>query len=117
MIRLSSLGVVGSLVLAGGPATAQEVVEIDMELGRTIIDSEYRSLYSGRAVVDWDRGLLYGDDREEPEGIMVFSLATSPPYQRRAASCGADRTTRTRGSGPCAPRMAASQSTHPVGTA
>lgn len=76
MLRLSSLGVVGSLVLAGGMATAQEIVEIDMESGRAIIDSEYRSLYSGRAVVDWDRGLLYGDDNEEPEGIMVFSLKT-----------------------------------------
>ena len=55
---------------------AQEIVEIDLEAGRTIIDDEYRSLYGGRVAVDWNRGLLYGDDREEPDGFMVFSLKT-----------------------------------------
>ena len=75
MLRSSFFGVFGSVILASS-AGAQEVVEIDLEAGRTIIDSEYRSLYSGRVAVDWKRGLLYGDDDEEPEGIMVFSLET-----------------------------------------
>ena len=75
MPRLSLLGAL-TLTVFTGAVGAQEIVEIDLEAGRTIIDDEYRSLYGGRVAVDWTRGLLYGDDRQEPDGFMVFSLVT-----------------------------------------
>ena len=59
MPRLSLLGALTPAVLAVS-VSAQEIVEIDLEAGRTIIDDEYRSLYGGRVAVDWNRGLLYG---------------------------------------------------------
>lgn len=74
MLRLSLLGALGVIAVTSGSLRAQEIVEIDTETGRTIIDDEWRSMYFGLTAVDWDRGLLYVDDREEPEGIMVFSL-------------------------------------------
>ena len=44
--------------------------------GRTIIDDQWRSMGSIILAVDHDRGILYVNDAEEPEGIMAFSLAT-----------------------------------------
>ena len=76
MPRLSILGAALALIAAGSDVHAQEVVKIDTESGRTIIDDEWRSMYRGLAAVDWDRKLLYVSDREEPDGIMVFSLET-----------------------------------------
>ena len=76
MPRLSFLGAALALIAAGSDVHAQEVVKIDTESGRTIIDDEWRSMYRGLAAVDWDRKLLYVSDREEPDGIMVFSLET-----------------------------------------
>ena len=76
MPRLSLLGAALALVASGSNVHAQEVVKIDTESGRTIIDDEWRSMYRGLAAVDWDRKLLYVGDREEPDGIMVFSLET-----------------------------------------
>lgn len=58
------------------PARPQHVVEIDYSAGRTIIDHEWRAMNSDDAMPDWDRGRLYVRDREEPDGIMVFSLET-----------------------------------------
>ena len=76
MPRLSFLGAALALIAAGSDVHAQEVVKIDTESGRTIIDDEWRSMYRGLAAVDWNRKLLYVSDREEPDGIMVFSLET-----------------------------------------
>ncbi len=76
MPRLSLLGATFALIAAGSNVHAQEIVEIDAESGRTIIDDEWRSMYRGLSAVDWDRKLLYVSDREEPDGIMVFSLET-----------------------------------------
>ena len=58
------------------PAEAQQALEIDFDSGRTILDNEFRSLGAHLVAVDWDSGILYADDDEEPEGIMVFSLKT-----------------------------------------
>ena len=44
--------------------------------GRTIIDDQWRSMGSVTLAVDHDRGILYVNDAEEPEGIMAFSLST-----------------------------------------
>ncbi|MCY4573578.1 MAG: hypothetical protein OXF01_12345, partial [Gemmatimonadetes bacterium] len=66
----------GLVLLAGPVASAQQIVEIDLEAGRTIIDDEWRSMYTGMIAVDWDRDILYVEDDEEPEGIMAFSLET-----------------------------------------
>lgn len=64
------------LLLLPPVAGAQQIVEIDLEAGRTIIDDEWRSMYTGLIAVDWDGGILYAEDDEEPEAIMVFSLET-----------------------------------------
>ena len=69
MPRLSLLVAALVLVAAGSNVHAQEVVKIDTESGRTIIDDEWRSMYRGLAAVDWDRKLLYVSDREELDGI------------------------------------------------
>lgn len=61
-------------VLAASPAGAQQIVEVDYEAGRTILDSEWRSMRMAPVVVDWDRARFYVRDAEEPDGIMVFSL-------------------------------------------
>ena len=69
-----------SLLLAAlavaAPGTAQQVVEIDYSTGRTIIDDEWRAMASRPVTADWDAGRLYVKDREEPDGIMIFSLET-----------------------------------------
>lgn len=61
-------------VPAGG--SAQQIVEIDYSVGRTIIDDEWRAINPAEVVTDWTRGLLYVQDKEEPDGVMVFSLET-----------------------------------------
>lgn len=68
--------VVGLGLLVAPSAGAQQALEIDFERGRTIIDSQFRALGAHLAVVDWDGGVLYAHDAEEPEGIMAFSLDT-----------------------------------------
>ena len=52
-------------------------MEIDSEAGRIVLaDTLYRSMIPATAVVDWSSRVVYVRDREEPEGIMVFSLNT-----------------------------------------
>lgn len=61
----------------GAPAAAaQQILEVDLSTGRTIIDDQWRSMGSIVLAVDHDRGILYVNDAEEPEGIMAFSLST-----------------------------------------
>ena len=67
--------VAGLTALLAPAVNAQQVLEIDFTVGRTIIDDEWRSMSSPMAV-DWDRNILYVADDEEPEGIMAFSLET-----------------------------------------
>ena len=74
-MKLTRILAVG-MAFAAPAAGAQQIVEIDLEAGRTIIDDEWRSMYSGLIAVDWDRDILYVEDDEEPEGIMTFSLET-----------------------------------------
>ncbi len=57
------------------PVQAQQVVEIDFAVGRTILDDELnRFMDPYRVAVDWGRSIFYVHDSEEPEGIMAFSL-------------------------------------------
>ena len=76
MLRPPLLSTFGLILATGGLADAQQVLEIDFEGGRTIIDDEWRAMYSHLTAVDWDRNVLYVRDAEEPEGIMAFSLET-----------------------------------------
>ena len=76
MPRPTLLCIVAVAVLPAPPANAQQIVEIDFDSGRTIIDDEWRAMYSGIVAVDWERNILYVDDNEEPDGIMAFSLET-----------------------------------------
>ena len=55
---------------------AQQVVEVDYSAGRTILDDEWRAINPAEVITDWTHGLLYAQDKEEPNGIMVFSLET-----------------------------------------
>ena len=66
------LAVLATPALSG----AQQILEIDHSVGRTIIHDEWRAMRPSNLGTDWDRNLLYVHDREEPEGIMVFSLET-----------------------------------------
>lgn len=63
-----------AVLLAASTGKAQQVLEIDFESGRTVIDSEQRGIYS--TVIDHERSILYAYDLEEPEGVMAFSLDT-----------------------------------------
>lgn len=62
--------------LCAPAAAAQQILEVDLSAGRTNIDDEWRSMGSVVLAVDHDRGILYVNDAEEPEGIMAFSLST-----------------------------------------
>ncbi len=76
MSRPTLLWIVALAILPAPAANAQQVLEIDFDTGRTIIDDEWRAMYSGIVAVDWKRNILYVDDNQEPEGIMAFSLET-----------------------------------------
>ena len=66
----------GAALASAPTATAQHILEVDLSAGRTIIDDEWRSMGSAILAVDHERGMLYVNDAEEPEGIMAFSLVT-----------------------------------------
>lgn len=68
------LRIVALAILPAAAADAQQILDIDFDAGRTIIDDEWRAMYSGIVAVDWERNILYVDDNQEPEGIMAFSL-------------------------------------------
>ncbi|MDE2677954.1 MAG: hypothetical protein OXI76_08620, partial [Gemmatimonadota bacterium] len=58
-------------------STAQQVLEVDYETERVVIDDPYqRSLALDMLAIDHARGILYVEDREELEGVMSFSLLT-----------------------------------------
>ena len=74
MARPTTSLVVALLVAPG--AGAQQASEIDITVGRTILEDEWRGLGYYLIAVDWARGVLYVHDDEEPDGVMVFSLET-----------------------------------------
>ena len=55
-------------------AQAGQVLEIDYDAGRVVIDDESRGITS--LSIDHERGILYVRDYEEPEGVLAFSLDT-----------------------------------------
>ena len=59
---------------AASTGAAQQVLEIDYDAGRTVIDDEQRGIYN--TLIDHERSILYAYDTEEPEGVMAFSLDT-----------------------------------------
>ena len=68
---------VGLFFLVPSPASSQQVVEIDFTRGRTIIDDPWnRDMRVDDLAIDWNRGVFYVTDSEEPNGVMVFSLET-----------------------------------------
>ena len=92
-VRALCIGVVAVWGSFTGPpgapaATAQQVIEIDLGAGRTIIDEQWRSMGSRVLALDRDRGILYVNDDEEPEGIMAFSLATGERIRTMLARRG-----------------------------
>ena len=63
-------------LVAAPDAGAQQILQIDYSVGRTIMHDEWRAMKYHNLAADWDRNLLYVHDNEEPDGIMVFSLET-----------------------------------------
>lgn len=63
-----------AVLFAASAGTAQQVLEIDYDAGRTVIDDEQRGIYN--TLIDHERSILYAYDTEEPEGVMAFSLDT-----------------------------------------
>lgn len=76
MLRPLLFRTFGLILATSGTGVAQQVLEIDFEAGRTIIDDEWRSMRSHLMAIDWDRDVFHVRDAEEPEGIMAFSLET-----------------------------------------
>ena len=74
-MRALTFLMIAGLVVAPG-AGAQQILEIDYSVGRTIIQDEWRAMRHHNLGADWNRNLLYVHDNEEPDGIMVFSLET-----------------------------------------
>ncbi|MDE2653480.1 MAG: hypothetical protein OXI71_06635 [Gemmatimonadota bacterium] len=66
------------LALVGPPrASAQQVLEVDYDTERVVIDDPYqRALATDMLAIDHGRGILYVEDLEELEGVMSFSLLT-----------------------------------------
>ena len=62
-------------VWTGEGVGAQQILEIDYDAGRVVIDDEWRSI-RWESSIDHERGIVYVRDDEEPEGIMAFSLET-----------------------------------------
>lgn len=69
----STLTVLAALA-AASTVSAQQVLEIDYGAGRVLIDDDSRAIYDSS--IDHQRAILYLQDMEEPEGVMVFSLDT-----------------------------------------
>jgi hypothetical protein len=72
-VRMAVLAAALTPVAAAG---GQQVVEIDFANGRDVINDELRAIHLSPIAIDHGRGALYVRDREEPNGIMVFSLET-----------------------------------------
>ena len=63
-------------LVAVPPGHAQQVLEIDLESGRTVISDDHRAMHLSPLAVDHSRGIIYVRDLEEPDGIIAFSLET-----------------------------------------
>ena len=74
-LAMSTLTAAGLSVWTGCGEGAQQVLEIDYDAGRVVIDDEMRSI-RWESSIDHERGIVYVRDDEEPEGIMAFSLET-----------------------------------------
>ena len=76
-MRVAPILAAVAMALGATAAGAQQVLEIDTEAGRVIIDDEWRAIRTiGDMPLDRTRAILYANDDEEPEGVMAFSLAT-----------------------------------------
>ena len=63
-----------AVFLAAHAGTAQQVLEIDYDAGRAVINDQERAFY--QTAIDHERAVLYLYDLEEPEGVMAFSMVT-----------------------------------------
>ena len=87
MMRMPLTVLVAAGLATGGTVEAQQVLVIDYDSGRIVLDDEWRAFYSGSAI-DHERGVLYVHDDEEPQGIMAFSLETGAHLRTYLASTG-----------------------------
>ena len=70
MVAVLTFGMVGAV------ASAQQVLEIDFANGRDVINDDMRAVIPWQVAIDHLWGALYVRDLEEPDGVMVFSLAS-----------------------------------------
>ena len=70
------LGVACGFRYGSSSLHAQEVVEIDFLEERVVLEDSTRAMSHTRMAVDPVRGVLYVEDREEPRGVISFSLHT-----------------------------------------
>lgn len=77
-MRASPLIVAAVTASLATPLAAQQVLEADPDAGRTVIGGPFRaiSLSPPTVGISHDEKTVYLLDDEEPEGMMVFSLAT-----------------------------------------
>lgn len=69
--------VAATAALAMAPlGSAQQLLEIDFENGRAVIDDDFRAIRFSPVAFDHARRAIYVRDLEEPDGIMVFSIET-----------------------------------------
>ena len=84
---ISALAALSLPLWTGGCADTGQILEIDYDAGRLVIDDEWRSI-RWESSIDHERGIVYVRDDEEPEGIMAFSLETGEWIRTYMVSTG-----------------------------
>lgn len=74
--RVCGLIAVLTTPMVGTVASAQQVLEIDFANGRDVINDDMRAVIPWQVAIDHLWGALYVRDLEEPDGVMVLSLAS-----------------------------------------
>lgn len=75
IIRVLAAGAVAAVAAVPG-VNAQQVLQIDFENGRNVMEDDLRAIDFFPLAIDHSRRIIYVRDLEEPAGIMSFSLET-----------------------------------------
>lgn len=71
--RLLGCGACLGLLTASGTASAQAVLELDLEAGRRVVDGPEYS-FRGFGAVDYEQRLVYAVELQEPLAVGAYSL-------------------------------------------
>lgn len=86
MMRMPLALLVAAGLTTGGTVEAQQVLVIDYDSGRVVLDDEWRAFYSGSAI-DHERGVLYVHDDEEPQGEYLSNWTPRAPPRADGSVC------------------------------